>query len=69
MLEEELEEEAWKEYTANILCMIARPNYETTIPMYSELIAEEKKPENNLTADEIFNNVMDKLDELITKGA
>ena len=65
-MEEELEDEAWRHYVANILCMIARPQYESTIPMYTDLMSE-KKPESNMTSEEIYNQVMGKLDELIAK--
>lgn len=68
LVEEELELDSWRCYTANILCMIARPNYESEIPLYTDLI-EGKKPENNMTADEIYDHIMEKLDELEMKGA
>lgn len=68
MIEDELEHESWKDYTANMLCMIARPQYESEIPLYTDL-AEKTKPENKMTADEIFDQVINKLDTLEMRGA
>lgn len=67
MVEADIEQEAWQDYTANILCMIARPQYESEIPMYTKLAGHEK-PENEMTSEEIFDNIMNKLDELAMKG-
>ena len=67
-MEEELHKKAWMEYTADMLCMIAKPNYESEIPLYSELINKGTKPNNNMTADEIYDHVMNRLDELSKKG-
>ena len=69
MVESELEDMAWKDYIANILCLIARPNYESEIPMYTDLIDWKKAVEDNRTAEEIYNSVIGKLEELEKKEA
>ena len=68
VMEEEVLRKAWMEYTADMLCMIARPNYEKEIPLYSDLINKDTKTTNNMTADEIYDHVMNRLDELSGKG-
>ena len=65
-LEDEIKNDVWKEYTANFLCLVARPNYESKLPLYSELL-EIEKVNNNMTTDEIIDNVVSKLDEIIAK--
>lgn len=49
-----------------MLCMIARPNYETEIPLFSDIMDSEK-PDNKMTTDEIFDHVMNRLDEYAEK--
>lgn len=57
------------EYMADMLCLIARPNYESKISLFSELWEKRGKSPENKTADEIFDDVMNKLDEYSKKGA
>ena len=48
------------DYTADILAMIARPNYETNIPLFTELMnPEQQKPK---TASEIKSDILKKLE-------
>ena len=61
-IEEEAIQRARADYIANMLCMIARPNYETEIPLFSEMFEMMPKVEP-MTAEEIYNHVMDRLDE------
>ena len=65
-LEDEMKTDVWKEYTADMLCLVARPHYESKLPLYSELF-ESRNVNNNMTADEIFDHVVNKLDEMIAK--
>lgn len=67
MVEDELELDLWRDYTANALCLIARPQYESEIPFYTSLLGQEK-PENNMTAEEIYDQVMNRLDTLEMRG-
>ena len=72
-VEEEVRQEALKEYMADMLCLIARPHYESKISLFSELWTD-KGAVSTMTADEIFDHVMNRLDELgnvkiDTKGA
>jgi len=50
-----------------MLCLIARPNYESKISLFSELWEKRGKSPENKTADEIYDGVLAKLDKYADK--
>ena len=65
-VEDEVRQDALKEYMADMLCLIARPHYKSNISMFSELY-KEVETNSNKTADEIFDGVLAKLDKYADK--
>ena len=51
----------WQEYVADMLCLIARPKYETEISMYSELVHKNVNKTANMTGEEVRQYVLKKL--------
>ena len=62
MVREEAVQEAWREYTADLLALIAKPNYSSEIPLFSEMFRKkEEKPK--MTAEDIKQHILKRLRE------
>lgn len=48
----------WREYVADLLCLLAQPHYEKEIPFFRDTVQKKAEP---MTAEEIKQHVREKL--------
>ena len=61
MVDEDVRQQAWQDYTATMLWLVASSFSENELPKFMDLVQGNKKSDGP-TADEIFDNVVEKLD-------